>query len=93
MNSTLMLVNGRLNNRSEKSGAGGGNALPPGGEKSGGGIARGGKSPGGEKSGGGNARFPIPYPTMLMVTNLDNPQCTILPVQSHSMVVGPIVPT
>ena len=48
MNSTLMLVNGRLNNRSEKSGAGGGNALPPGGEKSGGGIARGGKSPGGE---------------------------------------------
>ena len=54
MNSTLMLVNGRLNNRSEKSGAGGGNALPPGGEKSGGGNCpgggkvRGGKSPGGE---------------------------------------------
>ena len=59
MNSTLMLVNGRLNNRSEKSGAGGGNALPPGGEKSGGGNARGGEKSGGGKVRGGKCPFPV----------------------------------
>ena len=55
MNSTLMLVNGRLNNRSEKSGAGGGNALPQGGK------SPGGELPGGGSPGGGKCPFPTFY--------------------------------